>query len=178
MDYLKFIKPIIDLEKGYSDHPSDNGGPTNFGITEKVARINGYKGDMKEMPRGVAEDIYKMRYIINPGYGTVANHSVSIASELIDTGVNMGPGTAAIFFQRLLNAFNARGSKYADLFVDGSIGPATITALKAFLAWRGAEGEAVMIKALNNVQGNRYLDIAEKNESQEDFFYGWIKNRT
>lgn len=178
MDYSKFINPIINKEKGYSDHPSDNGGPTNWGITEKVARINGYKGDMRDMPRGVAEDIYKMRYIINPGFASVANVSVTIASELIDTGVNMGPVIAAIFLQRILNVCNARGSKYADLFVDGSIGPATISALKSFLAWRGIEGEDVMVKALNGVQGSRYLDLAEKNESQEDFFYGWIKNRT
>jgi lysozyme family protein len=178
MDYTKTIDNIILKEKGYVNNPTDRGGPTNWGITEKVARINGYMGDMKDMPRDVAEKIYKMRYIINPGFHRISLVSEKIAEEVIDTGVNMGPAAAATILQRLLNAFNANGSKYADIFVDGSIGPASIAALTAFLKWRGAEGEVVLLKALNAIQAARYLDIAEANKSQEAFFYGWIKNRT
>jgi len=178
MNYQATIAQIIFKEKGYVNTPADRGGPTNFGITEKVARLNGYLGDMKDMPREIAEKIYKMRYIVSPGFDRIATISEKIAEEVIDTGVNMGPVTAATIFQRLLNAFNAQGSRYADLFVDGNIGPASISALVSFLKWRGAEGEAVMLKALNHIQGSRYLDIVEANKSQEDFFYGWIKNRT
>lgn len=178
MDYSKTINAIIAVEKGYVNNPADRGGPTNWGITEKVARINGYTGDMKDMPREVAEKIYKMRYIINPGFHRIALASEKVAEEVIDTGVNMGPATSATILQRLLNAFNANGSKYADIFVDGNIGPASIAALQSFLKWRGAEGEAVLLKALNHIQGSRYLDIAEANKSQEAFFYGWILNRT
>jgi len=178
MNTKETIASIIDKEKGYVDHPSDRGGPTNYGITEKVARLNGYLGDMKDMPIEVAEKIYKMRYIISPGFDRISLVSEVIAEEVIDTGVNMGPATAATILQRLLNAFNANGSKYADIFVDGNIGPASIGALNSFLKWRGKEGEEVLLKALNHIQGARYLDIAEANKSQEAFFYGWIKNRT
>lgn len=178
MSYSKIIAEIIKKEKGYVDHASDRGGPTNYGITEVVARANGYNGDMKDLPMSLAETIYSKRYIEEPGFAKIIPVSKAIADELIDTGVNMGPATAAIFFQRLLNAFNLRGSKYADLFVDGKIGPASISALNSFLKFRGKEGEAVFIKALNNIQGGKYLDIAEKNESQEDFIYGWFLHRT
>jgi len=178
MNYAKTIAAIIDKEKGYVDHPSDRGGPTNWGITQAVARNYGYLGTMQDMPRSVAEGIYMMRYIMSPRFDKIAAMSPLVGEELIDTGVNMGPATASILFQRLLNAFNARSSKYADLFVDGNVGPASMEAFKKYLAWRGPEGEAVMVKALNHIQGARYLDITEKNESQEDFFYGWIKNRT
>ena len=178
MNHTKTIANIIAAEGGYTNNPADRGGPTNYGITEKVARINGYTGDMKELPLSFAEKIYKMRYIVSPGFDRIALVSETIAEEVIDTGVNMGPASAAILLQRLLNAFNASGSKYADIFVDGVIGPASIAALTAFLKWRGAEGEAVMLKALNHIQGARYLDIAEANKSQEAFFYGWIRNRT
>jgi len=34
-----------------------------------------------------------------------------------------------------------------------------------------------MLAALNSVQGERYLSIAEKNETQEDFIYGWMRER-
>ena len=178
MNYSKIIADIISKEKGYVDHPSDRGGPTNYGITEAVARANGFTGDMKDLPKTTAEAIYSKRYIEGPKFNLVVEISPIIGFELIDTGVNMGPAVASIFFQRLLNAFNAQGSKYPDLFVDGNIGQVSLAALRIFINWRKEEGEAVFIKALNAVQGNKYLEIAEKNESQEDFFYGWIKNRT
>ncbi|ELO38504.1 hypothetical protein SEEE0316_10375 [Salmonella enterica subsp. enterica serovar Enteritidis str. 648903 1-6] len=45
------------------------------------------------------------------------------------------------------------------------------------MAWRGQEGEAVLVKALNCSQGTYYLNVAEKNHNNEQFIYGWIKNR-
>lgn len=178
VNYDKIISDVVDKEKGFVDHPSDRGGPTRYGITEVVARFNGYSGKMEDLPRTFAASIYKNRYIIAPKFDQIAMYSPLVGEELIDTGVNMGPATASIFFQRLLNAFNAQGSKYADLFVDGRIGPATVQAFKKYLEWRHDEGEIVFTKALNHIQGARYLDIAENDKSQEDFFYGWIKNRT
>lgn len=178
MNFTAIITSIIDKEKGYVDHPSDRGGPTNFGITEAVARQNGFVGDMKDLPKSVAEDVYLNRYILAPGFAKISLLSERIAEELIDTGVNMGPATASIMFQRLLNALNVQGTRYADIFVDGNIGPASIDAFRKFLAFRGLEGIEVFYKALNHIQGWRYMEIAEKSLSQEDFFYGWIKNRT
>lgn len=178
MNYATTINAIIDKEKGYVDHPSDRGGPTKFGITETVARLNGFTGNMQDLPRDFAAAVYTRRYIQEPKFNKVEELSPTIAEELIDTGVNMGPGMASLFFQKLLNAFNRRGKDYSDIFVDGRIGPASLGAFAAFLKFRGAEGEQVFLKALNHIQGGRYLDIAENNESQEDFFYGWIKNRT
>jgi lysozyme family protein len=177
MNYQTTINSIILNEGGYVNHPADRGGPTNFGITQATARLNGYMGDMKDLPRTIAEKIYRLRYIINPGFDKVATLSEATAEELIDTGVLMGPATASTYFQRLLNVMNQQGSKYADIFVDGQIGPVTIAAFKAYLDYR-KEGATVMVKALNNLQGARFVELAEKNPSQESFVYGWLKNRT
>lgn len=177
-NYKKLIDAIILREGGYTDHPSDRGGPTNYGITEAVARANGYKGPMIEMPRRIAEVIYTNRYIKDPGFHRVAEISELLAEEMIDTGVNMGPAIPTPYLQRLLNLLNQRGSKYADVFVDGRIGPVTLGALKSFIAYRKEEGITVLIRAMNSLQATRYIDIAEKKESQEDFIYGWLKNRT
>lgn len=178
MNIAAILKGIIAREKGYVDHPSDKGGPTKDGITEAVARANGWLGKMEDLPSSLIEEIYTRRYINEPKFNLVASVSETIAEELIDTGVNMGPAIAKVHFQKLLNAFNVKGTKYANLFVDGALGPISINALRAFLNFRGAEGEMVFLKALNHIQGARYLDIVENSESQEDFFYGWIKNRT
>ena len=38
------IDGVIGREGGYSNHPADKGGPTRWGVTEAVARANGYRG--------------------------------------------------------------------------------------------------------------------------------------
>lgn len=177
MNFEPVIDEILRKEQGYVDHPADRGGPTNWGITVAVARRNGYQGEMRDMPVGLARAIYRHRYIVEPGFDLVAKLDAALASELIDTGVNMGPGRASEFLQRCLNVFNADGSRYADVPVDGRIGPVTLGALKAFLRWRGARGTQVLLKALNCVQGVRYIEIAENNPSQEAFTFGWFDHR-
>ena len=34
-----------------------------------------------------------------------------------------------------------------------------------------------MLRALNSIQGARYLEIVESDKSQRQFAYGWIRNR-
>lgn len=176
--FERVIDNIIRVEgRELVDHPSDRGGPTKYGITQAVARANGWKGPMRDLPEALAREIYMGRYITIPQFDKVYALGPAVGSELIDTGVNMGPAVAAMFFQRWLNGFNARGSQYADLFADGRIGRVTLDAFRSYLKTRGQEGIAVMVAALNSVQGSRYLDIAERNETQEDFLYGWIRAR-
>jgi lysozyme family protein len=171
------INEIINKEKGYVNHPSDKGGPTNWGITEAVARRSGYAGPMEAMPRSVAVGIYHVQYIIQPRFMDVYNINAAIGMELIDTGVNMGVGVPSKLFQRLLNVFNGQGKYYPEINADGNIGPATLAAFNSFRAKRKEEGDVVFLRALNCLQGARYIEIAEKTETQEDFVYGWLLNR-
>jgi len=168
---------IIDREGNFSDHPADRGGPTRFGITEATARANGYTGDMRALPRALAEQIYAQRYVTGPGFDRVAGISERIAEELADSGVNFGPTVPSVWLQRWLNGFNRRGRDYADLRVDGALGPVTLAALKAFLDTRTPEGEAVLFAALNCSQGARYLELAEGRQQNEEFLYGWVRGR-
>lgn len=173
--FEQIIDDIIKTEGGYVDHPADRGGPTNFGITQAVAReVGNYHGPMQQMPRNVAVEIYRTRYITGPGFDVIYEISSTIGTELIDTGVNMGPAVAGIFLQRWLNVF---GVAAGDLFIDGRCGPLTRAALRAFIDKRGSEGIKVLYRALNGVQANRYLELAERDKSQRAFIYGWIKNR-
>ena len=100
-----------------------------------------------------------------------------MAAELFDTGINMGSGTATGFLQRALNALNRNGRDYADLKVDRRIGPATLLALHTFFRKRGSSGEAVLLKAVEALQGAHYVRLAETRPSQEAFLYGWLANR-
>ena len=173
----KIIDGIIQREGEYSNDPSDHGGPTRWGITEAVARAHGYAGDMRALPQQLARGIYRQSYYVGPGFDQVATISPRIAEELTDTGVNMGPPQAAEFLQRALNVLNKGGSIYPDLAVDGHLGPQSITALAAYFKARGAEGEGVLLLALNCLQGARYIALAESRPANEDFEYGWLKGR-
>jgi lysozyme family protein len=171
------FEKVVAVEGDYSNNATDHGGATKYGITERVARANGYDGQMQELPYSTAKAIYKRQYWDVLRLDDIAKLSFLIACELFDTSVNMGVGTAGTFLQRALNVLNRRGKDYADLKVDGVVGPVSVDDLRAFLMKRGAQGEVVMLRALNCLQGARYIEIAERDETQEDFEFGWLLNR-
>ena len=177
LDTDALIDAVIDREGGYVNHPADRGGPTRWGITEAVARAQGYAGAMRALPREDAVSIYRRLYWQRPAYDQVARRAPLIAAELFDTGVNMGTGTATGFLQRALNALNRAARDYPDITVDREIGPRTLSALDAFLRVRGAGGETVLLRAIEALQGERYIALAERRPSQEAFLYGWLANR-
>ncbi len=167
----RIINEIIRIEGGYVNDPSDSGGETNFGITVGIARAFGYGGLMRNMPRAMAYRIYTSKY-----WDSVRADDMpgSVAAEVVDTAVNMGPKRAGLFLQRALNVLNNRAKLYSDIKVDGDIGSATIAALRGYLAKRN---ELVLIRMLNCLQGAHYIDLAERREKDERFVYGWFKNR-
>ena len=178
MDVDELIDELIEREGGFVSHPADRGGPTRYGITEAVARAHGYAGAMNQLPRDEAAAVYRRLYWLRPRFDQVAERAPRVAAELFDTGANMGPAVAATFLQRALTALNRGGKDFPDLVPDGRIGPATLAALDSFLEARGNRGgETVMLRALEALQGERYLRLAEKRPANEAFLYGWLANR-
>ncbi len=171
------ISPLLAVEGGYVFDPHDAGGETNWGVTVAVARANGYFGPMKDMTREQAAGVYRTRYWQAPKFDQLAAVSLRIAAKLFDVGVNMGPATGVTFLQRSLNVLNRGAQDFADTAADGAIGVGTITALSAFLRLRGAAGEAVLLKAINCLQGARYVELAEGRTADEEFEFGWLANR-
>lgn len=120
----ELIDDLIGREGGYANHPADRGGPTHWGITEAVARRQGYVGEMRALPRCDAAAIYKRLYWLKPRFDAVAAHAPALAAELFDTGVNMGTGTATAFLAKrgaggervLLKAVEAlQGAHYINI---------------------------------------------------------------
>lgn len=164
----QIIDATIKAEGGYVNDPSDSGGATKYGITQAVARANGYTGDMRDLPLQVAKDIYKREYAEKPGFTVFPSE---IAAELFDTGVNMGTSTATRFLQRATNALSGSG-----LTVDGKMGQATRVAVDAYLSSR-TNAVSILLKALNGLQCVRYIEIVEGNATQRKFINGWISSR-
>ena len=176
----QYIKSLIEREGRSVNNQFDRGGATRWGITEAVARKNGYQGPMDQLPRSLAREIYLQEYWSGCRFADVENLSQSIAEELFDTGVNMGQATAAGFLQRALNLFNQSHKEvplFQELKVDGDLGAKTLVALSAFLKLRGLQGERVLLRVLNCFQGVRYAELTENRETNEEFVYGWFSNR-
>ena len=74
------IDAVIDREGGYVHHPADRGGATRYGITEAVARANGYAGDMRHFARPAALAIYRRLYWTRPGFDRIV---ISYALSMI-----------------------------------------------------------------------------------------------
>jgi lysozyme family protein len=153
-------------EGGYVNDPSDRGGETNHGVTVAVARAFGYQGPMRALTKSQALEIYRARYWMQPGFDLIDAISPEVAAWLLDTGKML---------QRALNGLNDQQSRYPDLTVDGLCGAMTRHALTQFLAYRGAEGAVVLVRMLRAMQMGRYLEIAEGNQTQERFLYGWAR---
>lgn len=164
-------------EGGYSNQPNDRGGPTKYGITEAVARANGYAGDMMHLTIQDARRIAKSQYWDLMMLDDVASVDWSIAAELFDTGYNMGIAVVGRFFQTALNALNQQQRFYHDVKVDGLVGPMTVAAVRKYAAIRGRDGVTVMLRALNSFQCVRYISIAGADPKQESFVFGWILQR-
>lgn len=166
----KTIEHIIALEGGYVNDPSDSGGETNFGVTIAVARASGYEGPMRDMQESVAFDIYAKKYWDAMSGDQLVRLSEAVATEVIDTAVNMGTGRAGRFLQRSLNVL----SPGQALTVDGKVGPSTVRSLLDYLRVRDEQN---LVKALNCLQGSFYIELAERREKDVRFVYGWLKHR-
>ncbi len=172
---------VMKHEGGYANSANDKGGETYKGVARK--RHPGWLGwkivdankSLPDFPRNLDANESLQRHVLSfyksEFWDILSLDSVndqSIATELYDTGVNMGTGIAAIFLQTALNVTNRNEKDYADLKEDGRIGPKTIATLN------GHKRPLEVLKVLNILQGSRYIAIMKRDPSQELWFGGWF----
>lgn len=114
------LAAVLAHEGGYSNHPEDNGGPTNLGITlasyRKWVARDGNIDDLRGLTKGQAAKVYRGAY-----WNAISASDLpsGIDYAVFDFAVNSGPARAAKALQRIVGAT-----------VDGKIGPATLAAVK------------------------------------------------
>lgn len=182
-DFLLAFKETLAHEGGYVNNPNDRGGETYKGIARKfhpnwkgwaiiddMKRMNGFQAkhlDANQMLQNMVQDFYKSEFWDKMNLDSVNDQR--IATELFDTGVNMGIGMSGKFLQRVLNVANKGEQYYPNLKVDGDVGKTTVAALNKHPMPDN------ILKGLNALQGARYIEICEANPSQEVFLNGWMK---
>ena len=170
---LAALATVFTLEGGYVNDPKDPGGATNHGVTERVARANGYKGDMVDLPKEFAEWVYTKDYVRKPGYDRVFALSPALGEKLVDAGVNAGPGRSSRWFQEALNSLSRNGADYPKVTVDGQIGPRTLAAYQALERKRGrVKACELTLKLMDVQQGAHYLKLG-----MPTFVVGWVDHR-
>lgn len=102
-NYGRALDGMLAHEGGYSNHPSDPGGPTNFGITIADYRMyvnaNATAADVKAMTIVQAKAIYRARY-----WDALRCDELPAGVDyaVFDYGVNSGIGRAGKVLRRLL----------------------------------------------------------------------------
>lgn len=117
MTFDEAFTKLLGHEGGFVDHKADPGGATNWGVTERVARANGYTGSMRDFPQVAAKHIYRKSY-----WDSVRADELppAIRYAVFDAAVNSGPTQAVKWLQRAVGASD-----------DGRIGPQTLTMARA-----------------------------------------------
>ncbi|AGB42048.1 putative secretion activating protein [Halobacteroides halobius DSM 5150] len=160
--FKKILQEVLNYEGGYTDDEDDSGGPTKFGVTESTARRSDYKGDLKELTKKEATEIYYENYWANLKYNQIEDDRIAL--EVLDQAINFGPKTANQHLQRACNFLREE-----EIAVDGVVGPVTLQAVN------DCAYKSELIKLLNILQGVKYIRIVEQDKSQKKFIRGWLK---
>lgn len=150
MTFDEAFHELLGHEGGYSDHESDPGKKTMWGVTERVAREAGYTGDMRNLPVDTAKKIYRAQYWDRIQADQLPD---ALRYPTFDAAVNSGVTQAVKWLQRAVGAVD-----------DGRIGPETI---------RMANGSNPE-RAARRMLGRRLRFMTELSTWQA-FSRGWAK---
>ena len=158
---------ILKHEGGYVNHVADRGGPTNFGVTQRVyskwlgrtATIE----DVKNMTEETAREIYETQYLTGPRIHLLPDPPQTL---VFDMSINHGPRRAIKLLQRTVNV-----AGFGTISVDGIAGPGTRRHVNRAVAEMGAYFQDALVEERIKF----YHRIVERNESQRVFLRGWLR---
>lgn len=161
-DYTKALQFVLRWEGGYSNHPSDKGGETNFGITHATYDIyRKSKGLAKRSVRLISmdevKDIYKNSYWIPSGCELLRP---KLAAVHFDWAINHGVKGAIKTLQRLVRVQE-----------DGIIGDMTKTAITKTLA---NFADKTLATDYCLIRQQKYNAFIAHDSSQGVFKDGWM----
>jgi lysozyme family protein len=101
--YDEALRRLLIHEGGYTNHPSDPGGPTNFGITiadyRKYAKPDATAADVRAMSVDEAKAIYRKRYWDAQRCDELPG---GVDYSVFDYGVNSGIGRSGKVLRRVV----------------------------------------------------------------------------
>lgn len=157
----KFVTALtftLQWEGGYSNHPSDKGGPTMKGITtgvyNKFRRTKGLPlQSVKTITAHEIQEIYRLNY-----WDLIAGEELEspLALALFDYAVNSGPVRAVKVLQRIVK-----------VTVDGKIGKITLGKVLD-------QNQGELARQILSEREHFLRSIVQNNPSQSVFLKGWM----
>lgn len=184
-NFEKAYTITLGHEGGYIYDPDDAGGETYKGISRRYNKswkgwsiIDTYK-NKQDFPRCLYKDVKLQRlteHFYKEHYWDVNRLddllTQEVANEMFDTGVNMGVLRAAKYLQEGLNYLNRNETLFEDLVVDGKIGPVSLGSLN--ILCNKEKDIEVLLKIMNVLQANHYLNYMKDSPTQEKYARGWF----
>ena len=117
MNFDQAFEKLLGHEGDFSDHKDDPGGATRWGVTEAVARANGYSGEMRDFPQMAAKHIYRREY-----WDAIRADDLppALRYAVFDGAVNSGNAQSIKWLQRAVGVVD-----------DGRVGPQTMAQARA-----------------------------------------------
>jgi lysozyme family protein len=167
--FNEVVPIVLEIEGVDSNNEFDSGGATKYGITEKVARANGWTGDMRDLPLDFALSIYKKHYWDAIGGDAITDKGIAIL--LFDASVNNGVQSSIKILQQALNYINGNEKRWNSIEEDGIWGKETSDAMSKCMM-RNMEHQ--LFNSIFFTRGKRYLNIIDNNPTQKEFTNGWL----
>ena len=185
-DFLISYNKALAPEGTLSNNPSDKGGLTYKGISRvKHSSWPGWiiidellASSSCKSNHDILEDSSLLQNLVTIFYHeefwiTIRGDqlpSQTIADELFESSINLGVQAAAENLQRAINLLNRNNRLYPDIAVDGILGSQTLATLNKCIS---VNGEKLIYNLLNFYQAKHYIEIMERDHTQE-IFIGWF----
>ena len=162
------IDYVLHHEGGYSDHPADPGGMTQWGISLRFLRATGHDidgdgdidgQDIRDLTINMAIELYFVEFWEPLGLDEI--EAQPVATKILDLAVNTGAGRAVRIVQSALGKIGHK------VKVDGGFGPITRAAVN--------EADPVeLLDAIRKGQAAFYRRLAKKKPDMKVFLAGWL----
>lgn len=124
--YQESLRRLLAHEGGYSNHPSDPGGPTNFGITifdyRKYVKPEATAADVRAMKVEEAKAIYRAKYWDAQRCDELP---AGVDYAVFDYGVNSGIGRSGKVLRRVLKLTDATSAVSDEVIAAAGAADAT-----------------------------------------------------
>lgn len=157
--FERSMKFVAKWEGGFSDHPNDPGGRTNFGVTQRV--YDAYRRrqlqptrDVRFIAKHEVDRIYRVGYWDTAGCDELA---WPLCLAVFDVAVNSGPARAVKMLQQACGATQ-----------DGRFGPLTQAAAQSMDAVECAE-------RVLDIRTAFYRRLVQLRPKSYVFLRGWLR---
>ena len=184
-DFMTSFIKALSNEGFISNNSTDKGGFTYKGISrtkhqswpgwkiiDEIFRSTDYQSVQQINSNPILQNLVQGFYLTefwNKIQGDLLP-TQNIANEIFESSINLGVSAASEILQRTINLLNRNSKLFPDISVDGIIGNETLAALRKCIE---ANGEKLIYNILNFYQAKHYIQIMEKDHTQE-IFIGWF----